>query len=36
VVAEKGALATHLLGIMSFLSRLRGFQMRGSELILIQ
>jgi aspartyl protease family protein len=35
VVAEKGALATNLLG-MSFLSRLRGFQMRGSELILIQ
>jgi aspartyl protease family protein len=34
VVAEKGALATNLLG-MSFLSRLRGFQMRGSELILI-
>jgi aspartyl protease family protein len=35
VVAEKGALATNLLG-MSFLSRLRSFQIRGSELILIQ
>lgn len=35
VVAEKGALATNLLG-MSFLGRLKTFQMRGSELILIQ
>jgi aspartyl protease family protein len=35
VVAEKGALATNLLG-MSFLSRLKSFQMRGSELILVQ
>ncbi len=35
VVAEKGALATNLLG-MSFLGRLKTFQMRGSELILVQ
>lgn len=35
VVAEKGALATNLLG-MSFLSQLKSFQMRGSELILVQ
>lgn len=35
VVAEKGALATNLLG-MSFLSRLQSFQMQGSELILVQ
>jgi aspartyl protease family protein len=34
-VAEKGALGTNLLG-MSFLGRLRSFQMRGSELILVQ
>ena len=34
-VAEKGALATNLLG-MSFLGRLKSFQMQGSELILIQ
>jgi aspartyl protease family protein len=35
VVAEKGALATNLLG-MSFLGRLRSFQIRGGELILSQ
>ncbi|HSD92122.1 MAG TPA: TIGR02281 family clan AA aspartic protease [Methyloceanibacter sp.] len=35
VVAEKGALATNLLG-MSFLGRLRSFQIRGGELILVQ
>jgi aspartyl protease family protein len=35
VVAEKGALATNLLG-MSFLGRLKGFQMQGSELVLTQ
>jgi aspartyl protease family protein len=35
VVAEKGALETNLLG-MSFLSRLKSFQMQGSELILVQ
>ena len=35
LVAEKGALATNLLG-MSFLGRLRSFQMQGSELILVQ
>ena len=35
VVAERGALATNLLG-MSFLSRLKSFQMQGSELILVQ
>jgi aspartyl protease family protein len=35
VVAEKGALATNLLG-MSFLSRLKSFQMQGSELVLVQ
>jgi aspartyl protease family protein len=35
VVAEKGALSTNLLG-MSFLSRLKGFQMRGNELVLVQ
>jgi aspartyl protease family protein len=34
-VAEKGALATNLLG-MSFLGRLKSFQMQGSELILVQ
>jgi aspartyl protease family protein len=34
-VAEKGALSTNLLG-MSFLSRLKSFQLRGSELILVQ
>ena len=34
-VAEKGALATNLLG-MSFLGRLKSFQMQGSELILMQ
>jgi aspartyl protease family protein len=34
-VAEKGALATNLLG-MSFLSRLKSFQMQGRELILVQ
>lgn len=34
-VAEKGALNTNLLG-MSFLSRLKSFQMQGSELILEQ
>jgi len=34
-VAEKGALGTNLLG-MSFLGRLKSFQMQGSELILIQ
>jgi aspartyl protease family protein len=33
VVAEKGALATNLLG-MSFLGRLKSFQMQGSELVL--
>jgi aspartyl protease family protein len=35
VVAEKGALATNLLG-MSFLGRLKGFQMQGRELVLMQ
>ena len=35
LVAEKGALATNLLG-MSFLGRLKSFQMQGSELILVQ
>jgi aspartyl protease family protein len=35
VVAEKGALATNLLG-MSFLGRLKSFQMQGSELVLIK
>jgi aspartyl protease family protein len=35
VVAEKGALATNLLG-MSFLSRLKSFQMQGSELVLVR
>lgn len=34
-IAEKGALGTNLLG-MSFLGRLRSFQMQGSELILVQ
>ena len=34
-VAEKGALGTNLLG-MSFLGRLKSFQMQGSELILMQ
>jgi aspartyl protease family protein len=35
LVAEKGALDTNLLG-MSFLGRLKRFQMQGSELILAQ
>jgi aspartyl protease family protein len=35
VVAEKGALDTNLLG-MSFLGRLKSFQMQGSEHILVQ
>jgi aspartyl protease family protein len=35
VVAERGALGTNLLG-MSFLSRLKSFQMQGSDLILVQ
>ncbi|MBC8013828.1 MAG: TIGR02281 family clan AA aspartic protease [Methyloceanibacter sp.] len=35
VVVEKGALATNLLG-MSFLGRLKSFQMQGRELILVQ
>jgi aspartyl protease family protein len=35
VVAEKGALATNLLG-MSFVGRSRSFQMQGSELVLKQ
>src|SRR3990172_950416 len=35
LVAERGALATKLLG-MSFLGRLKSFQMQGSELILMQ
>jgi aspartyl protease family protein len=35
LVAEKGALATNLLG-MSFLGRLKSVQMQGSELILVQ
>jgi aspartyl protease family protein len=35
VIAEKGALGTNLLG-MSFLSRLKSFQMQGSDLILVQ
>jgi len=35
LVAEKGALATNLLG-MSFLGRLKSFQMQGSELVLTQ
>ena len=35
LVAEKGALATNLLG-MSFLSRLKSFQMQGGDLILVQ
>lgn len=35
VVAERGALATNLLG-MSFLSRLKSFQMQGSELVLVK
>jgi aspartyl protease family protein len=34
-IAEKGALATNLLG-MSFLGRLKSFQMQGRELILVQ
>ena len=34
-VAAKGALATNLLG-MSFLGRLRSFQIQGGELVLIQ
>lgn len=34
-VAEKGALATNLLG-MRFLGRLKSFQMQGRELILVQ
>lgn len=35
VVAEKGALATNLLG-MSFLGRLKNFQIQGSELVLVK
>jgi aspartyl protease family protein len=35
LVAEQGALRTNLLG-MSFLGRLKSFQMRGSELVLVQ
>ena len=35
LVAERGALATNLLG-MSFLGRLKSFQMQGSELVLMQ
>lgn len=35
IVAERGALATNLLG-MSFLGRLKSFQMQGSELVLVQ
>jgi aspartyl protease family protein len=35
VVAERGALGTNLLG-MSFLGRLKSFQMQGSELILLR
>ena len=35
VVAEKGALATNLLG-MSFLGRLKSFQMQGRELVLVR
>jgi len=35
LVAERGALGTNLLG-MSFLGRLKSFQMQGSELILVQ
>jgi aspartyl protease family protein len=34
-VAEKGALSTNLLG-MSFLGRLKGFQIQGGQLVLIQ
>jgi aspartyl protease family protein len=34
-VAEEGALDVNLLG-MSFLGRLKSFNMRGNELILIQ
>ena len=34
-VAEKGALDTNLLG-MSFLGRLKSFQMQGRELVLVQ
>jgi aspartyl protease family protein len=34
-VAERGALATNLLG-MSFLGRLKSFHMEGNELVLIQ
>jgi aspartyl protease family protein len=34
-VAEKGALGTNLLG-MSFLGRLKSFQMQGRELVLVQ
>jgi aspartyl protease family protein len=34
-VAEKGALDVNLLG-MSFLGRLKGFQMQGRELVLVQ
>ncbi len=35
MVAERGALTTNLLG-MSFLSRLKSFQMQGNELVLTQ
>ena len=34
-VAEQGALTTTLLG-MSFLGRLKSFQMQGRELVLVQ
>jgi aspartyl protease family protein len=34
-VAEKGALATNLLG-MSFLGRLRSFAKQGNELVLVR
>jgi aspartyl protease family protein len=34
-VAERGALDTNLLG-MSFLGRLKSFQMQGRELVLMQ
>jgi aspartyl protease family protein len=34
-VAERGALAINLLG-MSFLGRLKSFEMKGRELVLVQ
>ena len=34
-VAEKGVLGTNLLG-MSFLGRLKSFQIQGNELVLVQ